>query len=88
VSSSDEEMIRRTRRELIDSYDEELELELEDRAQAVDKKKARLNCIHHLLDQMPYREVEHPTIVLPTRERHEDYVRHPVPANMMVPEVY
>jgi len=56
--------------------------------QAVDKKKARLNCIHHLLSQMPYREVEHPAIVLPERERHEDYVRHPVPASMMVPELY
>ena len=33
--------------------------------QAVDKKKARLNCIHHLLGQMPYEEVEHPAIVLP-----------------------
>ena len=56
--------------------------------QAVDKKKARLNCIHHLLSRMPYKEVEHAAIVLPERERHEDYVRHPVPANMIVPEVY
>ena len=56
--------------------------------QAVDKKKARLNCIHHLLNRMPYKEVPHTPIVLPERERHEDYVRHPVPANMIVPEVY
>ncbi|MCX7153135.1 MAG: polyphosphate kinase 2 [Proteobacteria bacterium] len=28
--------------------------------QAVDKKKARLNCIHHLLEQMPYQEIERP----------------------------
>ena len=56
--------------------------------QAVDKKKARLNCIHHLLSQMPYGDVEHPAVVLPQRERHKDYVRHPVPASMMVPEVY
>jgi len=55
---------------------------------ADDKKKARLNCMHHLLSQMPYAEVEHPGIVLPNRERHEDYVRHPVPQKMMVPEVY
>ena len=26
--------------------------------EAVDKKKARLNCIHHLLSQMPYGEVQ------------------------------
>jgi hypothetical protein len=56
--------------------------------QAVDKKKARLNCIHHLLSQMPYEDVPHPAIVLPDRERHEDYVRQPVPASMIVPEVY
>jgi polyphosphate kinase 2 len=56
--------------------------------QAVDKKKARLNCIHHLLQQMPYKEVEHPSIVLPPRVRHEDYIRHPVPADLIVPEVY
>ncbi|MDM0046091.1 polyphosphate kinase 2 [Variovorax dokdonensis] len=56
--------------------------------QAVDKKKARLNCIHHLLGQMPYAEVEHPPIALPQRERHPDYLRQPVPQSMMVPEVY
>jgi hypothetical protein len=55
---------------------------------ADDKKKARLNCIHHLLSQMPYHEVEHPTIDLPEREHHEDYVRQPVPQSMIVPEVY
>ena len=56
--------------------------------QAIDKKKARLNCIHHLLGQMPYEETPHATIVLPERERHDDYTRQPVPANMIVPEVY
>ncbi len=56
--------------------------------QAVDKKKARLNCIHHLLQQMPYEETEHPPVVLPPRVRHEDYERRPVPLDIMVPEVY
>ena len=56
--------------------------------QAVDKKKARLNCIHHLLGQMHYEEVQHPAIVLPPRVRHEDYVRHPVPQEIVVPEIY
>ena len=55
---------------------------------AVDKKKARLNCISHLLSQMPYEEVEHPTIVLPPRERHDDYVRHAVPQEIHVPQIY
>ena len=55
---------------------------------ADDKKKARLNCITHLLSQLPYEEVERPEVVLPPRVRHEDYVRHPVPDSMMVPQVY
>ena len=56
--------------------------------QAVDKKRARLNCIHHLLGQVPYHEVPRPTIDLPQREHHEDYIRRPVPDNMIVPDVY
>ncbi|MFO1227951.1 polyphosphate kinase 2 [Roseateles sp.] len=56
--------------------------------QADDKKRARLNCIQHLLDQFPYHEVERHEIALPARERHDDYVRHPVPAEMFVPARY
>ncbi|WP_180838920.1 polyphosphate kinase 2 [Variovorax sp. RO1] len=56
--------------------------------QAVDKKKARLNCISHLLGQLPYQEVAHAPVELPARERHDDYLRQPVPANMIVPEIY
>jgi polyphosphate kinase len=56
--------------------------------QAVDKKRARLNCIHHLLQQFPYVEMAKPPIVLPERERHEHYSRQAVPAEMLVPEVY
>jgi polyphosphate kinase len=56
--------------------------------QAVDKKKARLNCIHHLLQQVPYREVAHSEVVLPKRERREGYRRSPTPADLMVPEIY
>ena len=55
---------------------------------ADDKKRARLNCIHHLLGQMPYQEVPHADIELPARERREDYLRNPVPDNLIVPEVY
>jgi len=53
-----------------------------------DKKRARLNCIHHLLSQMPYCEVPHPAIELPERERREDYFRAPVAKEIVVPEVY
>lgn len=56
--------------------------------QAVDKKKARLNCIAHLLGQMPYAEVPHAEVVLPERVRHPDYFRQPVPESMLVPELY
>ena len=56
--------------------------------QAVDKKRARLNCIDHLLKQFPYTEMHKEPLVLPAREHHEDYFRQPVPADMVVPEVY
>ena len=56
--------------------------------QAVDKKKARLNCIAHLLSQLPYQEVPHPPVVLPERVRNPEYLRQPVPASMYVPEIY
>ncbi len=56
--------------------------------QAVDKKKARLNCIHHLLSQLPYSDTDHPPIVLPPRVRHDDYVRNPIPDDILVPERY
>ena len=56
--------------------------------QADDKKKARLNCIHHLLGQMPYGETEHPPIVLPERVRHDDYKRNAVREDILVPDVY
>jgi polyphosphate kinase 2 len=56
--------------------------------EGVNKKKARLNCIHHLLGQMPYFEVERPLIALPDREYHDDYVRREVPLDIIVPEIY
>jgi len=56
--------------------------------EGIDKKKARLNCIHHLLGQMDYFEVAHPVIALPEREYHDDYVRRPVPPEIIVPEIY
>jgi len=56
--------------------------------EAVDKKRARLNCIHHLLSQIPYGEVAHPPIALPERVRNPGYLRGPIPAEMYVPAVY
>jgi len=56
--------------------------------EAVDKKKARLNCIAHLLEQIPYEDVPKSSVILPERVRHPDYERHPVPPDMYVPERY
>ncbi len=56
--------------------------------EGVDKKKARLNCMHHLLQQVPYDEVPHTPIAMPPREHKPDYVRHPVPKELYVPAVY
>jgi polyphosphate kinase 2 (PPK2 family) len=54
----------------------------------VDKKRARLNCIHHLLNQVPYQPVPHDPVVLPQREHHAYYHRKPNPPDMVVPELY
>lgn len=56
--------------------------------EAVDKRRARLNCIQHLLGQIPYDAVEHPPVRLPDRVRNADYARGPVPTEMYVPAVY
>ena len=55
---------------------------------ANDKKKARLNCISHLLEQIPYKEVGYPIIKLPARVHNPDYLRGPVPPEMYVPDLY
>src|SRR6187402_2701174 len=43
------------------------------------KRRARLNCIHHMLQQVPYGDVQHQPIVLPQRQHKPDYMRTPVP---------
>ena len=56
--------------------------------EADDKKRARLNCIHHLLEQIPRGDVESPQVVLPEREYNANYLRAPVPRDMVVPSRY
>ena len=56
--------------------------------EAVDKKRARLNCINHLLTQFPYQEIDRDAVVLPPRVRNPDYYRGPVPKEMYVPAIY
>ncbi|MFI8480187.1 polyphosphate kinase 2 [Pseudomonas sp. NPDC078700] len=56
--------------------------------EADDKKRARLNCIQHLLTQIPYGQTKQPAVVLPARVFNADYLRAPVPQEMLVPQVY
>jgi len=56
--------------------------------EADDKKRARLNCIQHLLAQIPYDEVPRDPVVLPDRVHNPNYFRAPVPDDMHVPSVY
>jgi polyphosphate kinase 2 len=56
--------------------------------EAVDKKRARLNCISHLLTQVPYQDIPHERVVLPECIRNPAYQRDQIPPEMYVPSVY
>jgi polyphosphate kinase 2 len=56
--------------------------------EAVDKKRARLNCISHLLTQIPYEIVPRAPVVLPPRVHNPEYSRGPIPKEMYVPARY
>ena len=56
--------------------------------EAVDKKRARLNCITHLLGQIAYQEVPHVNPTLPERVHNANYIRGPIPKEMYVPDYY
>jgi polyphosphate kinase len=53
-----------------------------------DKKRARLNCIDHLLSQFPYEPVPHEEIHLPDRVFNPDYERAVLPPELYVPSKY
>lgn len=55
---------------------------------ADDKKKARLNTIHHLLSMIPYQDLTPEKLVLPPRQKDGGYVRPPKADQTFVPEVY
>ena len=55
---------------------------------ADDKKRARLNCIHHLLGMIPYKDLTPARIKLPPRQQDSSYVRPPMTDQNFVPEVY
>ena len=53
-----------------------------------DKKRARLNCIRHLLEQIPYQPVDPEEIDLPDRVFNPKYERRVLPKSLYVPEHY
>jgi hypothetical protein len=55
---------------------------------ADNKKKARLNCIHHLLSQIPYQDLTPDPIELPPRPKSKGYVRPPISDQAFLPEIY
>ena len=55
---------------------------------ADNKPKARLNCIAHLLSQIPYEDLTPDRIELPPRQSNHGYVRPPFEDQTFVPEVY
>ncbi len=55
---------------------------------ADNKPKARLNCIAHLLSQIPYQDLTPDRIELPPRQSNHGYVRPPFEDQTFVPEVY
>jgi polyphosphate kinase 2 (PPK2 family) len=52
------------------------------------KKKARLNCIHHLLQQIPYENMKPVEIEVPPRQRDIGYKRPKMSSQRFVPKVY
>ena len=52
------------------------------------KKRARLNCIKHLLSMIPYQDLTPQPIELPPRQDAAGYVRPPMTDQTFVPEEY
>ena len=55
---------------------------------ADDKKQARLNCIHHLMSMIPYKDVILKKIKLPERDSSCLYVRPPISEQTFIHEIY
>ena len=56
--------------------------------EADSKRRARLNCISHLLATVPYKDLTPAPIKLPPRQKRKGYVRPPRSDQTYVPEVY
>ena len=55
---------------------------------ADDKRRARLNCISHILSKIPYEDILPPPIELPPRKAASGYIRPPIDEQTFVPERY
>ncbi len=56
--------------------------------EADNKKRARLNCISHLLNKISFKEIQLSEIKLKPRKDHKGYVRPPINEQTFVPEKY
>ena len=56
--------------------------------EADDKRRARLNCIAHLLSIIRYKDLTPPPIQLPPRQKDDGYVRPPLEKQNFIPEKY
>ncbi|MDF1799442.1 MAG: polyphosphate kinase 2 [Planctomycetota bacterium] len=56
--------------------------------EADEKRRARLNCIAHLLDQIPYEDLTPEPIELPPRQANRGYVRPPMEQQRFVEDRY
>jgi polyphosphate kinase 2 len=56
--------------------------------EADDKKRARLNCIAHLLNMIPYEDLTPENVTLPPRQKDNGYMRPPITDQNFVPEKY
>jgi len=55
---------------------------------ADNKKKARLNCMNHLLNLIDYEDLTPEPIKLPPRQKNKGYIRPPISDQTFVPEKY
>jgi polyphosphate kinase 2 len=55
---------------------------------ADNKKRARLNCISHLLDTIPYKDIKPEPLKLPPRQKKVGYVRPPIEDQNFIPEKF
>ena len=77
-SIGDATVVHFTDKKILDEANiQEIGEELFALVEADDKRKARINTIHHLLSSVPYQQVQRPALVLPARPPGNGYQRPP-----------